>query len=89
LELTVGKYVGFYIRIFYVLVPGSTPATPKHDETRTKLLPTRPPCTLASRHAKPTMGVKNFHKVFIERNGYDAGDQASPKYSLYYVERVV
>jgi len=35
------------------------------------------------------MGVKNFHKVFIERNGYDAGDQASPKYSLYYVERVV
>jgi len=35
------------------------------------------------------MRVKNFHKEFIERNGYDAGDQASPKYSLYDVDRVV
>jgi len=42
LELTVGKCVRFYIRIFCEHVPALTPATPKHDETRTKLLPTRP-----------------------------------------------
>jgi len=34
---------------------------------------------MAPRPAKPTMGVKNFHKEFMERNGYDAGGPGIPQ----------
>jgi len=86
LKLTVQKYVGFYIRDFYVLVPCLDSLQPKARQNTHRTTADTPPSTTIRRLAKPTMGVKNFHKEFLGRKDNDKDDEGIPKHSLDDIE---